>query len=307
VKDKLLGGLYGLLIGDAAGVPYEFKRSKDIPTYAPMWDLGVPIGYNRTYDHVPTGTWSDDGSQALCLLETLVENNGYNEKAFLDKLLAWKDRGYMTPDGKRFDIGNQTSLYLSSRQAGLELQYDRESTHCGNGSLMRTLPVALFFDVEETASEVAEQQSILTHPQYVGTISCVLYTHIALALLAGEEKTDAIEKAIEYVAKMYTGTAEAPSLKIVFDGERKELSGSGYVVDALWSALHAFVEGNSFEDVLRKAIAFGDDTDTTACIAGGLAGIYYGYSKINLSYIDALKGKTIVEDLANKLLVHRGL
>jgi ADP-ribosylglycohydrolase len=307
MKDKLLGGLYGLLIGDAAGVPYEFKSPDKIPSYAPMFDLGVPLDYQRSFADVPIGTWSDDGAQALCLLESLLEAGKYDYNSFLQKLLLWRSIGYLTPDNVVFDIGNQTNRYLNARQFNAHLGDERESDRCGNGSLMRCLPIALFFSDIKQASNAAYDQSEVTHPQFVGTISCVLYTHIALNLLNGLEKEDSIAKAIQSTMHVCAEPDIARHLQTVLDGDFIEPIGSGYVVDSLWSAIYAFSRGESYEQVIGEAIRLGNDTDTTACIAGGLAGIYYGYSKIPQSYIDALRGKQIVEPLAVELLKHRGV
>jgi ADP-ribosyl-[dinitrogen reductase] hydrolase len=71
--------------------------------------------------------------------------------------------------------------------------------------------------------------------------------------------------------------------------------GSGYVVDSLWSAIDCLLTTTDYEACVRRAIMLGNDTDTTACIAGGLAGLLYGYEAIPSRWIEILKGKGIVE------------
>ena len=72
-NDRILGGLYGLLVGDALGTPYQFSEAKDIPALD-LIEMTPPSSFkNVRHDIIPNGTWSDDGSQALCLLDSLLE------------------------------------------------------------------------------------------------------------------------------------------------------------------------------------------------------------------------------------------
>lgn len=86
--DNLKGGLYGLLIGDALGVPYEFHDAEEIPPYEEI-EMTPPAGFQRAHVGVEAGTWSDDGAQALCLLDSIVTCGKFCLKDFSDRLLAW--------------------------------------------------------------------------------------------------------------------------------------------------------------------------------------------------------------------------
>jgi ADP-ribosylglycohydrolase len=81
--------------------------------------------------------------------------------------------------------------------------------------------------------------------------------------------------------------------------------GSGYVVDCLHSARLA-LEETSFERVIQRAVSIGDDTDTTAAVAGGIAGLRHGFQGIPERWLEALAGRTLVAPLAEGLLAHRG-
>ena len=143
--DRLKGGVYGLLIGDAVGVPYEFHEAVDIPAEN-LIDMVPPEGFHRAHGGVPCGTWSDDGAQALCLLDSLLEKGEFDLKDFADKLAEWWYHGYRAVDNKVFDIGVQTSQALMAYASG------RPAEECGmlnpngkgNGALMRVLPLALW-------------------------------------------------------------------------------------------------------------------------------------------------------------------
>jgi ADP-ribosyl-[dinitrogen reductase] hydrolase len=298
-QDKIKGGLYGLLIGDAAGVPYEFKSPHYIPKEAPLPNLDVPEGYSRTYASIPVGTWSDDGAQALCLVASIVQKDGLKRADFGEKLLAWRSSGYMTPDDEIFDIGIQTQFALDSLMWKQPLAATVNSN--GNGSLMRALPIGLYYSDPKDIVEQSYKQSALTHPHGWSMAACALYCLFARGLLNGLDKYVAWDWAVEQ-AKVQLPAFDKQqgtnSLDRVLQGQHEEPIGSGFVVNSLWSALTAFFRNPSYEEVIRDALQFGNDTDTTACIAGGLAGVHYGLEGIPQSFIDALRGR----DLAGPLI-----
>jgi len=78
-------------------------------------------------------------------------------------------------------------------------------------------------------------------------------------------------------------------------------SGSGYVVDAFWSAWDAFDGADTYRETIERAVRYGTDTDTTAAIAGGLAGIHFGLSGIPSEWLDGMRGRPIVDPLIGRL------
>lgn len=306
--ERIKGGLYGALIGDAVGVPYEFKTSLNIPPHDQI-DMIPPVGYRRTWAMIPVGTWSDDGALMLCLLETLLENWHRSDSLVAQdelgkKLIAWKDKGYMSVDNLTFDIGNQTIRAIEAIRVGRPVP-SNDQTSLGNGSLMRALPVALTFHnaSDHSLAVGATLQSEVTHPHPRASICCSIYTVIAYQLLQGKGKLEAIDYAIDWAKQYYEHHYET-DFQEVLEAESLEPMGSGYVVDSLWSSLYAFRVGNTYEDVIRTAIKLGNDTDTTACIAGGLAGIHYGYSNIPVAWREGLRGKEILEPLWDRLQLY---
>jgi ADP-ribosyl-[dinitrogen reductase] hydrolase len=162
---RACGGLLGLLTGDALGVPHEFKTAADIPT-AEQIEMVMPSQYKRTYRHVPYGTWSDDGAQALCLLESLFAKSDLDPADLGARLVRWWQEGHMAIDGKVFDIGTQTARALSRLKDGaVPLEAGASSsTGSGNGSLMRVLGLALWHKGSiDDLFEKAMRQSMVTH------------------------------------------------------------------------------------------------------------------------------------------------
>jgi len=307
-ENRLRGGLYGLLVGDAVGVPYEFNKPEKLPPFNEI-DMEPPAWFSRTWVGVPTGSWSDDGSQALILIEALLERKGdqFPTDAFISKLLQWKNHGYMAVDGRKFDIGMQTLDALNEHEFQVFHEGEPSIRSNGNGSLMRALPVALITNDNMLAARWSIDQSNVTHRHMISKMCCILYVTLAQLLLVGYDKNQAIEitaHRLKILCDTLTGDSKQHVLTI-FMGENTELNGTGYVVDSFWSALQAFRVGSTYEEVIKHAIAFGNDTDTTACIAGGLAGIYYGASGIKPEWIAGMRDWHIATAMADRLVEYR--
>src|SRR3954471_2433749 len=103
-RERLAGGIYGLLVGDALGVPYEFNRPEALPPLAEL-EMDPPPGFRRSHRGTPPGTWSDDGAHALCLLASLLEQDRLDVDDLGRRLVAWHEEGYLAVEGKVFDIG----------------------------------------------------------------------------------------------------------------------------------------------------------------------------------------------------------
>lgn len=295
------GGLLGLLVGDALGVPYEFHEPHELPP-AKLLQMIPPHGFLRSYAHISPGTWSDDGAQALCLLESLMECKGWNAQDFSTRLLAWYRNGHLAVDGKIFDVGIQTGAALDRLAEGIPplqagLSGERNN---GNGSLMRTLPVVLLHEGDEASLvAIAHAQSLLTHAHPRSQVSCALY-----ALWARHEilnVSNAWECALESLESIYpAGSVFSRELQIIVGSSSLQPAGTGYVVDCLLSAKYACRE-NSFEAIVQTAISLGHDTDTTACVAGGIAGIRHGADGIPPHWMSALRGREVLDPLLQEL------
>ncbi|TCG09296.1 hypothetical protein BZM27_06345 [Paraburkholderia steynii] len=308
-----MGGLVGLLVGDALGVGFEFKSPNQIPARAEI-EMTTPATFRRTYSHVPCGTWSDDGAQALCLLASLLERGSFSLTDFADRLVRWLYKGYFAVDGDVFDVGSQTASALDSLRDGvppLESGGATESDN-GNGSLMRVLPMALWHTGPDSElARYAHLQSMPTHAHSRSLVACALYCLIARGYM--KKQSDPWSWADQRLEEIYLEWTDLHE-QIAFLAELEELRsfpksnearGTGYVVDTLWSARRALQE-KSFEAVARTAIAFGHDTDTTAAVACGLAGIRSGLDGIPERWLQELRGFVLVEPLISRFVEIRG-
>src|SRR4051812_32566052 len=302
-RERIEGGLLGLLIGDALGVPYEFHPPETIPRSLEI-EFEPPAGFRRAHQGTAPGTWSDDGAQALCLLASLLECGRLDPDDLGRRLLAWRDRGEYAVGGIVFDVGIQTSRALGHLRSGvpaLEAGSTEEYAN-GNGSLMRVLPLALWHrggDAELAGD--ARAQSRVTHGHLRAQACCALYCLWARRIL--EEADAPWEDAVATLRAIYD---DEPGFLDELDGTIRPLNppvvrGSGYVVDCLHSARWA-VEAGPYEQVVKAAISLGNDTDTTACVAGGIAGIRDGVAAIPERWRQALLGRERLDPLIYELL-----
>lgn len=304
-ESKIKGAVYGLLIGDALGVPYEFKYAEEIPS-ADQIEFEPPKNFPRSHIKVPCGTWSDDGAQALILLDSLLQCEKFDVAHFAEGLIAWYEQGFMAVDNKVFDVGIQTADSIRQLQTGISPSKAGGTleTSNGNGSLMRVLPLALWHKgSDERLIADAFAQSEITHAHLRSKICCALYCLWARRIIENAE--NAWHSALETFTRHFPQeTAEFSELttKIFPSNGEYTISGSGYVVDSLRAAVWLMENKKSYEDVVKSAVALGKDTDTTACIAGGIAGLIYGFEDIPSRWRENLRGRETVETLLTKLL-----
>lgn len=302
----LQGGIWGLLVGDALGVPFEFHHPAAIPSPDQI-EFRPPPGFARSHADVPPGTWSDDGAQALCLLASLLYRGELDLEDLMRRMTNWYEVGYMACEGRVFDIGVQTSIALMNFRAGTPAAScgpSQESDN-GNGALMRVLPLALWHTgTDEELIRDARRQSIVTHGHIRSQLCCALYCLWARRLLEGH--ADPWNAAVRVLrTTLAENSVERHELDdVIRPDEERIVRGTGYVLDSLHSA-RVVLRNNSYESVVKSAIQLGNDTDTTAAIAGGLAGIRDGIGGIPSRWRDALRDAELFAPLVAQLVEHR--
>ncbi len=300
----LAGGLFGLLVGDALGVPYEFHAPESIPPLEQI-DMTPPPGFRRTYRQVPPGTWSDDGAQALCLLDSLASCGRFSLEDFAKRLSDWYENGFWAVDGIVFDVGIQTEEALRAYQRGVPPEQCGlvRPDGKGNGSLMRTLPLALWHrGTDAELVEDAHRQCQITHGHVCNQVCCALYCLAARFLMAGEAVPAALTHAVRALRDLYRDRPDyAQELEwSVRPDDPWEGKGSGYVVDSLRGAFMILEQAPDYASAVRQAVSLGQDTDTTACIAGGLAGLRFGLTGIPALWLETLRERDRAEALLRR-------
>ncbi len=307
IQDRIAGGLWGLLVGDAVGVPYEFQYPEALPPVEAI-DIIPPLGFHRSHQGVPVGTWSDDGAHALCLLASLLYCGRLDINDLMRRLINWYDVGYMTPDGVVFDVGVQTTMAFATFRRGVQAVAcgPAAAQRNGNGSLMRVLPLALWHQGSDVQLiNDAHLQSRITHGHMRAQVCCALYCMWARYTLQGIPMS--WKAAVETLRSVYAEESEErEELELhIRPDEAPRGTGSGYVVDCLQSARVA-LEQKTYQDVVQTAIKLGRDTDTTACVAGGIAGLREGIEAIPARWMTTMQGDDIVTPLLTQLLTRHG-
>lgn len=299
--DRLAGGLLGLLVGDALGVPYEFHSPEHLPAESQI-EMAPPAGFHRAHAGVAPGTWSDDGAQSLVLLDSLLTHQGLDLEHFAEGLTRWLHQGFYAVNRSVFDIGAQTSTAINRLMQGIPADRSgpSEESRNGNGSLMRVLPLVLWHQgSDDELAFLAARQSLPTHGHPRSQVACAQYCLWARGVLEGS--TSPWDDAAASVRAMDTAFPAKEVDLVLDEGNREHCRGSGYVLDCLWSAREAVESTDSYEDCVRRAILFGHDTDTTAAVAGGIAGLMYGREGIPSRWRRALRGQELLLPLLNAI------
>ena len=282
---KIYSGIMGLVVGDALGVPVEFKTRDSFK----ITDM---IGYG-TYN-MPPGTWSDDSSMMLATVDSIARLGRISTDDIMQNFYRWVDESAFTPYGEMFDIGRVTREAIQryawgtpARKCGGEAEWDN-----GNGSLMRILPLAF----TDCRYQMVNAVSSLTHAHEISLEACRIYVSVARKLLQGKP-LDKIVKTIKPELPVYERLPKLDTL------QRDAIQSSGYVVDTLEAALWCNLKSNSYRECVLLAVNLSEDTDTVGAIAGGLAGIRYGIGGekgIPEEWINQIARKEWIAELCEK-------
>jgi len=311
--NKVLDALLGVAVGDALGVPFEF-RSREQMAAEPAKDM---VGYG-THNQSP-GTWSDDSSLTFCLAHSLT--NGYVLIDIAHNFIKWRYEAYWTARGNIFNIGNTTlsairrlkHLFETNDISGLMQQklYGEEFEN-GNGSLMRILPLLFYIKGKPIKKQfdITWEVSALTHRHIRAAMACFIYLKLAEKLLEGKDKIVAYQNMRNEIAEFWDTIDFADEERTLFskviqndirDTPIEDLKTGGYVMEVLESSIWFLLNKDSYEETVLSIINLGHDTDTSAAIAGGLAGIYYGSEGIPKYWLASIARLEDIIELGGKL------
>ena len=303
---KSSNGIVGFAIGDALGVPAEFKSRAELKLN-PITDM---IG-NGTYN-VPTGTWSDDTSMTLATIDSIIFMQDIKVNDMANRFLDWFRNAKYTATNEMFDIGRTTLQALAKYELKLN-----DTSNCGenneysngNGSLMRMLPIAYYIyyknvtDNEEIYN-IVKQVSSITHAHEISILGCYIYVNFVLELLDGKDKAEAYNNKKKLDYSMFSSDTVERYSRILKDNiqnvDEENISSSGYVVSTLEATLWLFLNSNDYNTTILKAVNLGEDTDTVAACTGGMLGIYYGIESIKDSWKQTLKRYDYIISLCNE-------
>jgi ADP-ribosylglycohydrolase len=268
--DRAQGVIIGMACGDALGAGYEFGEPFDGP---------VEMKGGGPFDWAP-GEWTDDTSMAIVIAQALAAGS-----LDLDRISrGWIDWARTAPDvgaQSRAILGSGATDATTLRQASRDF-HARTGRSAGNGSLMRTAPLALaYLGDEHGLIAAARTVSELTHFETSAGDACVLWClAIRHAVLTGE-----LDFAVGLV---HVDSTWAGLIETARASRPRDFVNNGWVVEALQGAVSAF--GDDFRATVESAVRGGRDTDTVAAIAGGLAGAVWGASSIPAEWLPLVHG-----------------
>jgi ADP-ribosyl-[dinitrogen reductase] hydrolase len=287
--DRAIGAVLGSAAGDALGAGYEFQPPVPEPTPIRMKGGG-------TFNWAP-GEWTDDTSMAVPILRTAARGGSFADDAALDGLVAaWADWARTAPDvgiQTRSVLGGLEARTASASRASARRVHDQSGRSAGNGSLMRTTPLVLAYldpaeDTDRRLADAARAVSDLTHYEADAGDACVLWC-VAIRYAVRTGSLD-VRRGLDQLP-MGRRRVWAERLSAAEAGQPVDFTATnGWVVSALQAAYAAVLRSDSLESALVAAVRSGNDTDTVAAIAGGLAGALYGTSALPDDWRELLHG-----------------
>lgn len=303
--NKIKDALYSFVVGDALGVPVEFRSR----TYLKNHPVTEMLGYGS--HTVPQGVWSDDTSMTLATMDSIIitETINYNDIAY--RFCAWLNNLEYTAIGVVFDVGITTSSALKrfqkSKINATECGLDSFENN-GNGSLMRMLPIVFYCYYKQSSNseifEIVKNTSSITHAHEISIMGCYIYVHYLINLLHGKDKKESYEIIQKLDYSMFTNETQEVYNRIIKNDistlDEIEIESSGYVVSTLEASLWTVLKNNNLKDTILTAVNLGDDTDTVGAITGSIAGIIYSYDDIPESWIEKLKNKEYLDKIISE-------
>ena len=306
--ENVKSALLGLAVGDALGVPVEF-RSRDELKKNPVTDMRSYGAWNQ-----PIGTWSDDTSMTIAAMESIARLKKFDANDIMKNFVRWLYEDEFNANDKTFDCGNTSGAAINNFIYGdppsaCGLTDERSN---GNGSLMRIFP-AVFFAYKKAATiddaiDIVHELSALTHAHEISQMGCGIYYFVAAQILDGNNNLiDAVNSGLQKAKDFYAAQDKfADAFKVyerLFKADfaalpEDEIKSYGYVVPTLEAALWCLLNTDNYKSLVLNAVNLGRDTDTVGAVAGGIGGLFYGVKQIPAEWLDVLKKRQYLENIA---------
>lgn len=292
IKDRAVGALVGLAVGDALGTTLEFARRDSKPRVVDIVG-GGPF-------RLAPGCWTDDTSMALALADCLLASDSLDCRDLMDRFVTWWKKGEYSPTGYCFDIGGTIQGALERyRRTGEPLAGSTDRWSSGNGSLMRLAPVAVrFWNDRDRLDKTAAEQSRTTHGTLKAIDGCRAFAGLLADAISGVPRRDVL------APRSFDG---APAIAKILGGSwrgrcREKIQSTGYVVHTLEAAIWSVARTGNFRNAVTLAANLGDDADTVAAVTGQLAGAIYGLDGIPKAWVDRIAWSEQIRRKANRLV-----
>jgi ADP-ribosyl-[dinitrogen reductase] hydrolase len=299
LRERVVGCVLGLALGDALGAPFEFRRREEIPDPLPAFERG--------WSGLPPGTWTDDTAMARSLWRSLAERRSLDTDDVMRRHLEW-----LATDPP--DVGNLTRRVLSGIRDGVSDAPERYVSErgpeisAGNGSVMYCAPLGAFrAGRPELLLEEAPALSAITHWDQRCRTACLAVTLAVAALVRGDEPGEAVVGAVEAVLDREGG--EELEYLVAEAGRARPIDGPdmGFTLFTAGVGLQMAAEGVPVEEGLRYVVSLGGDTDTNAAVTGALLGAHHGREALPIAWLEKLADRQAIEAEAEALATAAGV
>jgi len=299
-RDNYRGVLLGLACGDALGRPVEGQGPEDISrAYGTIRRMEA----DGVFD-APAGTTTDDTAQAQCLLESVIQSNGFNPEEFAKRLLEWARSDGFGAGRMTMESINKLSNGVPWDQAGKETWKDSdEGANAGNGSVMRCAPLALVYATDtpsdDSLKKASMAQSVITHADSRCVYGSYVLNEVIRGQLSGAVESP-LQSALDQIEDEAPKELIEPLRTVPKTPSTDRFGLTPYVVDTLEIALHHGLTASSTADAIIGAVNEGGDADTTGAIAGAIAGARHGASTLPDEWLRSLDRRKKLWQLANQ-------
>ena len=290
LADRARGVMLGLAVGDALGAALEWDHPDQITARygGPLRDLVASKLWRL-------GEWTDDTAMATALAESLADRAGYDEDDVLARYLVWSRSAPKDIGATVSHALARASFPADSRRAAAAWHEQTGGHSAGNGSLMRTAPIAIRFRNDAGAIErISRSESSLTHHDPLAGDACTFLNLTIAALLNGKPPPTSSSVVGQAAAEARTTTAEQ-----LMEPVQRQI---GFVLTALRVAFWAAFTADTLEQAIVSAANLGGDADTNAAITGALAGARFGAAQIPQRWLEPLQARDHIAGLATRLL-----
>ncbi|SNX54055.1 ADP-ribosylglycohydrolase family protein [Thermoanaerobacterium sp. RBIITD] len=304
ITDKIYGAFYGVAIGDALGATVEHERKENIVSkYGVLKDI---IGGG--WLNLKPGEWTDDTEMTLAVAEGIIENKADPVPKIGEHFLRWAATN-------PYDIGGTVKTAIRSmwiyNLSNYEWEIAAKKAHewldgksAGNGALMRTIPVGIVYKDEIDIIKRSVAIAKMTHFDPKAGLTCAIYSLMVHYILYGEkDKLRVLNKSINFISESIVVNDEITKIfEDIIEINKNDLIPNGYTINTLKCALWAFLESENPEQAIINAVNLGGDADTIGAIAGGLAGVYWGYKEIPKRWVKKLRNKKKLNKICKSIL-----
>jgi ADP-ribosyl-[dinitrogen reductase] hydrolase len=296
LRERFLGALLGLAVGDAVAAATQFKRAG---RFEPVGDMlgGGPFD-------LPRGAWSDDTAMALCLAESLLERDGFDARDQVARYRLWQQQGHLSATGVCLGITAGTARALARAQWRRQAFSGSHSPEAlSPESLSRVTPVVMFYFADRNAAVEYAAEAARATSQAPAALSACRALAVALhAALSAESK--------EAIVAQSQAVLDAPDARGVIAAASGSLPGtsgrlrSATAPAAVVAAVELFAHTDNLRDAVLAAANLGGNSDVVAGACGALAGAHYSAGAIPTSWRNSLMKKDLLEGFADRLLAH---